>query len=398
MKQSLQKLQEAAKHQKKWYGKWHAWGGITAGFILVIVSLTGALLVFEEELDVWLNPALFDYAEVGQPLLSYGQIEQKLQEARPDWTIQTMVRFPNRNDALYVFVKEKRQVQVIVNPYTGSIAGERIYKYTIMGVIRNLHRTLLIPVVGRYIVGLSSLICVILMITGLRLWIPDKLKQLKARLGIRLDAGKRRINYDLHNSIGLYLSPVITLIALTGVMITFSTIVLGFLVLLSFEPPQSIASILHHHSTPIEGQAPLDLDTLVQRVEQQIGAGHIQVITFPHDSLHTYDLNITEPSILVTGNRYLAYADQYTGALVFTTNTKRLQLGRIYLNWVTPLHYGTFGGLPTRILALLGALATTFLFISGFYIWYGRWKKRQNRAAKRRLRQQKPPNQQSVTP
>tara|TARA_B100000424_G_scaffold53526_1_gene38340 strand:+ start:815 stop:964 length:150 start_codon:yes stop_codon:yes gene_type:complete len=46
------KLQKSAKYQKKWFGKLHTRGGVTAGFVIIIVSLTGALLIFESELDI----------------------------------------------------------------------------------------------------------------------------------------------------------------------------------------------------------------------------------------------------------------------------------------------------------------------------------------------------------
>ncbi|WP_298908692.1 PepSY domain-containing protein [uncultured Nostoc sp.] len=44
------------------------------------------------------------------------------------------------------------------------------------------------------------------------------------------------------------------------------------------------------------------------------------------------------------------------------------------LNSFPPLHYGTFGGLPTRILYVFVGLAPLILFITGFGMW--RYRKR----------------------
>ena len=55
-------------------------------------------------------------------------------------------------------------------------------------------------------------------------------------------------------------------------------------------------------------------------------------------------------------------------------------IGKAYVNWVTPIHYGTFGGLTTRILALIASLVVPVLFVTGFIIWRGRWLKRNKKA------------------
>lgn len=379
-------IKDAAKHQRKWYGKWHTWAGITAGFVLIIVSLTGALLVFEQELDVWLNPQLFEYQETGA-ILSFEEVVNQVSEDHPEWKVTRIFIQEKKNDAYLVIVKDLRK-QVIVNPYTAKVAGTRVYRKTVMGFIRNLHRTLLIPFVGRYIVGLCSLACVILMITGLRQWLPSKTKQLKTRLKIRLDAGKRRVNYDTHNALGFYFAPIISLIALTGVMITFSQIILLFLFLLNFQSPQSIASILDQRSTYVANQAPIGITKAEELVKERMLDAKVLGVSLPHDSTGTYEMNVWQPAPSKVGDRSLVFIDQYSGATVFSTDKKELQLGKVYLNWVTPVHYGTFGGLFTRILALVASLITAVLFLTGFYIWYGRWKKRQNRR-KAKLKQTK---------
>ena len=51
---------EWAKHQKRWFGKWHTYVGIIAGGILAFVGLTGSILVFQDEIDRALNKELFD--------------------------------------------------------------------------------------------------------------------------------------------------------------------------------------------------------------------------------------------------------------------------------------------------------------------------------------------------
>ncbi|MHC5613436.1 MAG: PepSY domain-containing protein, partial [Nostoc sp.] len=48
----------------------------------------------------------------------------------------------------------------------------------------------------------------------------------------------------------------------------------------------------------------------------------------------------------------------------------KMLLGDRVLNSFAPLHYGTFGGLPTRILYVFVGVAPLVLFVSGFLMWW----------------------------
>ena len=365
---------KVVRHQKKWYARWHTWAGIFAGSILLIVSLTGSLLVFEEELDVIFHPALFGF-EAQDERLTFSATLLAVEKQHPQWEIKGIYRMKERNNA-YVLNYGEDYRQAIINPYTGEVTGTRVYRESIMGFIRHLHRTLLIPVAGKYITGISSLILVILMITGLRQWIPKRWKNLKSRLGVKKGAGLKRKNYDWHNSLGFYFSPFITLIALTGAAITFSQFVILALFVVSLEPPQSIEAILGQQSVYQPDKSPLPVDSVVQMANQEIPGGEVEGITLPHDSVGTYGMNILAPGAAKTGDVSLIYYDQYSGERLMSTHHDFAHMGKIYLNWVTPIHYGTFGGLITRIMALLASLVVPVLFVTGFIIWWGRWKKR----------------------
>lgn len=368
-----------ARHQKTWYGKWHVWMGIFAGSILVIVAITGSLLVFEQELDTLLNPELFEF-EQGQDRLTYQQAIEAVSNAHPDWEIKSIFRMTDRNDAYQVIYSDDFR-QAIVNPYTGEVTGTRIYAKTTMGVIRNLHRTLLIPTIGRYIVGFASIFMVILMITGLRLWIPKHWSRLKEKLTIKKGASFKRQNYDLHQSMGFYFSPFISLISLTGVAITFSPIVVLALFLVSFEPPKSIDEILGVPSTYQEGVNPISIDQAATLAMAEVPEGKVMGLTIPVDSVATYAVNLISPGKSQTGDFNIVNLDQYSGEVVLNLDDFP-NIGKAYINWVTPIHYGTFGGLTTRIIALITTLMVPILFISGFIIWLERWKKRKKLADK----------------
>ncbi|MFT3703058.1 MAG: PepSY-associated TM helix domain-containing protein [Agriterribacter sp.] len=49
-----------AKHQKRWFGKWHVYLGIISGLIISVIGLTGSILTFQDDIDAALNRNLFE--------------------------------------------------------------------------------------------------------------------------------------------------------------------------------------------------------------------------------------------------------------------------------------------------------------------------------------------------
>ena len=110
------------------------------------------------------------------------------------------------------------------------MSGKRLYQSSFIRIVMNIHTSLLMHETGEYITGTASLILLILTISGLRLWIPRKWKQLKSVLTVNFKGSFKRQNYDWHNVIGFYSSPVVVYLALTGLCITFSVVVVPMLI------------------------------------------------------------------------------------------------------------------------------------------------------------------------
>lgn len=68
------------------------------------------------------------------------------------------------------------------------------------------------------------------------------------------------------------------------------------------------------------------------------------------------------------------YLDQYSGEVLQVEDGRAQGLGDHVLDSFTPLHFGTFGGLPTRILYVFVGLAPLILFITGFVMWRHRYR------------------------
>lgn len=367
-----------ARHQQRWFGKWHLYLGIIAGAIVAFTGVTGSILVFDDEIDRALNRELFEVTAQQQKIPLGDVIPlflQKHPEAHIDY-VQNLENGPNDAYSAYNF---KTEEQFFINPYTGGLSGKRIYESAFIHIVTDLHRELLIPVAGRYIVGLATLCLLILTISGLRLWVPDKWKwkQLKAVLTVKFKSGFKRQNYDWHNVLGFYTAPVVSILSLTGVCITFSILVIPLLFILSGKPPQGVAKLLGVKSTYQEGATRMAPAEIVRIAETALPGSRAAGIALPKDSDTTgnYRVDLIGKRLPVGGNREMIMIDQYSGKILTNSRQDFPDVGNAYLSWLTPIHYGAFGGRPTQVLALLGGLMPLVLFITGFIIWWPRYKK-----------------------
>ncbi|MGY0035678.1 PepSY-associated TM helix domain-containing protein [Pedobacter sp. NJ-S-72] len=198
-----------AKHQKRWFGKWHTYLGIIAGAILAFVGVTGSILVFQDEIDRALNKELFEIV-AHQKKLSFDELVPLIKKNNPKLKFDYVMA--GKGDSpleAYTAFDFKTEEQFFINPYDGKLSGKRIISSSFIRVVMDLHRTLLIPVIGKYIVGLASLCLLILTISGLRLWLPKKWEQLKSVLTVKFSGKFKRQNYDWHNVLGFYSSPIV---------------------------------------------------------------------------------------------------------------------------------------------------------------------------------------------
>ena len=109
-----------------------------------------------------------------------------------------------------------------MNPYTGEVNGW-IEGNTFFQTMRKLHRWLLNPPpqkgassVGKMIVGISTLLMVVILVSGLVIWWPRTRKALNNRLKVSCRKGWRRFWYDSHVALGFYSTLFLLVMALTG--------------------------------------------------------------------------------------------------------------------------------------------------------------------------------------
>ncbi len=205
---------------KKFFKKVHLWLSVPVGILLTIICLTGAVLVFRTEIEETVNKDIIFTTEQQGEKLSLTELLPIVSAQLEDDQVTgiTIPADPTRN--YIVSVASNMRTGVYVNPYTGEVLGKM--KGSFFSKMLQLHRWLLIKRdIGKPIVGYTTLLTVIILISGLIIIFPKNRKQLKRIFSIKVTAGWKRFWYDLHVSGGMWVLIGLLVLALTGLTWSF---------------------------------------------------------------------------------------------------------------------------------------------------------------------------------
>lgn len=117
------------KHMNKAFKKkirnLHLWLGLGSGLVVFIVALTGSLLVFEKEIDQFINPEFYTVSNVGQTKKTIDYCTNVLQEEYSVKKINRILTFNDPQRTMIIVGKDKDKVVQIfsMDPYTGKVLG-----------------------------------------------------------------------------------------------------------------------------------------------------------------------------------------------------------------------------------------------------------------------------------
>ena len=344
--------------------KIHLYLGLAASVVIIIIGLTGAALVFEQELDQALHPHLWRVMPQ-ERTIPFQSIVDAVRETYPSHTFLTVER-GDHPEHPYV-VSTDADFQVFVNPYSGEILGAREHTQTFFGLMFAVHRTLLAGDIGRTIVGVATLLVVLLLGTGLYLWWPRSAARVTSSLTLRWTAGWKRLNYDLHSVLGFYASWYLVVIALTGLVWSFS-LVHDALFWLTGSPPPPWKS---PPSSIVTGTGPgITLDIAVRKADDAIPGARTTELRLPQTPRDPISFVKRLPGTLNPNAQSFLYLDQYTGAIMRTDRYEELSSGAMLRLLVYPIHVGSIFGRATQLLAVVVSLLVVVSAVTGVLLWW----------------------------
>jgi uncharacterized iron-regulated membrane protein len=203
--------------------------GVIAGLSIGIMCFTGTILAFEKELAAWAerDARRVEVPATSTPRLSLEDIQRKLRETFPDARPMTVV--VQNDPAAAIGFPAGRTAGYYVNPYTGEVRqpqSSAIGRF--MQRMLEWHRYLGFSGAesrprGKWINGACNLAFAVLAISGLYLWIPRtlSLRGIRAVALFNWKLTGRARDFNWHNTIGLWSAPILIVLTLTAVPISF---------------------------------------------------------------------------------------------------------------------------------------------------------------------------------
>ena len=369
----------------------HWFLGITAGFVLALMGVTGAAMAFEDEIMAALSPGVVTLA------LPVGAAAGKASDRRlpPDALVAaasyqrdgarvqdvTIERDPARAAAVH-FMPEKGQRRgdrSYIDPRTGVLLG----KATGAGVFRtiqDLHRWLALPGagngIGRQITGFSAIALIFFALSGLYLRWPRHPLDWRAWFVLDLRKTGRNLYRALHAVIGGWMLAFYLLSALTGLWWSYGWYREGVRYALT---GQSAPAERRKADTPTGPSLPI-APAWASFLRSE-GARYDRVVV----SLSTGDKPVTM-RVLSQGARFDRMADELrfdavTGALVKTDRYADRSTGETIATNIYPIHTGAFFGLPGRIALFLTSLTMPLFTVTGLLLYLARRRNKRALAA-----------------
>jgi uncharacterized iron-regulated membrane protein len=336
----------------------HLWLGLASGIVLLIVALTGCLLAFENEIrDATQHRLLYVEKEAGGRL-GIDSIRSIVWRYDKKLKLTQVRYYGDGAKAVHCYTKDKKILSL--NPYTGAVLGLRDTERDWLSVVLSLHRTLLLGKAGEAIIFCNVWIFLVMLVSGMILWLPRRWKQWRQGLTIKKNASAKRRNYDLHSVLGFYAWLPLLLIAITGIDMATGG--------------RKEAKL---QSQPLAGTGGAKGKGIYdQAIRQVVRNEPIEVlrVNLPQDSLGVIGVNIRYRTRGLRRQEVYSF-DRYSGQLLKTDSYQNKSFRRRFFGSDYELHTGQILGLPGKLIMFLAALVAASLPVTGFLMWRGKRKK-----------------------
>ncbi|MEJ5962653.1 PepSY-associated TM helix domain-containing protein [Pedobacter immunditicola] len=423
---------------RKFLNDIHLWIGLASGLIVFLVCLSGTIYVFNEEIREAATPELFnvqptsDKAKIPAAQL-IAAVEQNSggkvvsvkipadagrswqmgvkKEKSPEKPLNSssntakVAKGPKGNEGAK---KPSRPIMYYVNPYNAAVLGNsaeiKSGTVTFMTYMFSLHRWLILDKIekpifgdldnrklGSYISGTATILFTLGVITGMVIWFPRKIRAWKQGLKIKWSGNWKRINHDLHNSLGMYSCIFLFLMGITGPQWSFEWYRTGLRKALGTYqaegPGKPEGQGKPEGRGKKEGIGPKEAEGTDGRQQLSIEDYHAAaakvfnfkgdvMIAIPADAEAKVNISKFKAGFFAPAAADKLTLDQASANVVKVERFADMPFNERISGSIKALHIGDVYGMFTKIIYFLACLIATSLPVTGTLIWLNKMKKK----------------------
>lgn len=385
----------------------HLTAGSLAGIVILVLSLTGVLLMYEQQIVSWsergydLDGLPADAGRIPMPMETLlARVGEQRKGMPSAITLRSDVFKP-------IELAYGRQEIVFVNPYSGQVIGEGSRR--VRGFFRRVedwHRWLGMEghgrAVGRAITGACNLVFLFIVVSGLYLWWPRQWgwRRIRPVLWFRRGLSGRPRDFNWHSSIGFWCAIPLFLVVISGAVMSYPWANDLLYRMTGNEPPprpavtERSASALVRRNGGREGNADAALrsgpdvdgmNQLWERAREQAPGWKVITLRLPRSGRDTFAFSIERGGRGRVDLRSQLILDR-DGSVVSVENFESYNAGRRLRSWLRFIHTGEAGGLPGQTVAGFASMGALMLVWTGLSMsWYRfrQWRRTRFNTAKR---------------
>ncbi len=346
----------------------HSFTGLVSGLFILLMSLSGAALVFHEEIDSLQFPSIIQQGNTSA--ITVDSAYQLLQHQYPHAQVSSCsLAEDNHHPFIFSvydssFKQGKEGMQVFMHPQTGSIlktrGGSKDIANNFMSWLTTFHNSFHLKQKGEWLLGVLSVLFLISIITGIILF----RKKIKYVLGFNKGIYTKA---NLHQVIGVYALLFNLMIAGSGFWMQRYVFKKDF-----YAEQQPYTPVLKPSGKLFYG-----LDSALQQVKKTHPDYTGYIIYFAQSKkgkTAVYGSQSTNSFIHSKKYADAVFLDS-SGAIakIAFINEIPSDNRRDIIN--AQIHYGRYGGWPVKVLYSLFGLSGGLLSITGFAMWVKRRKR-----------------------
>lgn len=350
----------------------HRYVALGAGLFVVTLGLTGAALVFRDELTVIVTPAV----QVSSSPVAPGPFARivaavrKTDPAARSMDIAPAERADRATEVIIHGVRGERYL--LIDPHDGAVVADGDHQWLPFSTLYELHRRLLSGVAGEYIVGLAGIALAFLAVSGLVMWWPRKWKQ---AFRIRWDGNRLAVSYDLHKCAGAAFALLLITNAMIGIAMTFDD---SSVALVNRVANRAAPAIPAASSNAMD--SPRSLDEIVAAANGAFPDGRVSRVAIrPGNTPVMVRKRLATDNDTHGMNRI--WVDASSGAVLRVSPVRDQAPGNAMFEWLYPLHTGKLVGTPYRLLLVLAGCVPLLSLVTGLIVWRSRAARRAPRPA-----------------
>jgi uncharacterized iron-regulated membrane protein len=365
----------------------HLCSAVLAGLVILMMSMTGTVLTYERQIQVWEDRSYFQEPEAGAETLP---LEDLLAVANAEEGFTATSVQVASNESAPLMVRMGRSQTQFLNPYSAEIYPLHADSYSkFFSWVRTLHRWFTVTGesrdTARDITGASNLLFLFLLLSGMYLWLPKIISRatLKVRIFFNpLNAASAARDFNWHHVFGFWAAIPLLVIIPTATVFHYSWANDLVYRLAGESPPVRGQSVQIETPSLTSSEVALSIDILFATAQQYGDDWQTLTLALPDTDARHVIFTIDEGNGGEPQKRHTLTLNRVTGEAVSWAPFASLSSGYKARRWVRFLHTGEALGIGGQTVAGLASIAAAIMVWTGLALTlrrFLRWRLRRQR-------------------